>query len=114
MSAERLAIGDLVRCSKCRGWHPAEQSASGSSTDYAERMLFMCCGAGLFYVGQQGLPARDPKQVRCGRCGGERWICEEHSDLPWPHDDCAGPGEPCPICNTTEPPDLPEGFRTIA
>ena len=23
------------------------------------------------------------------------WICEEHPDLPWPHDDCAGPGMQC-------------------
>jgi hypothetical protein len=25
------------------------------------------------------------------------WICEAHPDHPWPHDDCAGPGEQC--CN---------------
>jgi hypothetical protein len=25
----------------------------------------------------------------------EGWICEEHPTLPWPHDDCAGPGMPC-------------------
>jgi Phage integrase family len=24
------------------------------------------------------------------------WICEEHPDKPWPHDDCAGPGVQCP------------------
>jgi hypothetical protein len=24
------------------------------------------------------------------------WICEQHPDMPWPHDDCAGPGELCP------------------
>jgi hypothetical protein len=23
------------------------------------------------------------------------WLCSRHSDRPWPHDDCAGPGEPC-------------------
>lgn len=24
------------------------------------------------------------------------WICEEHPDLPWPHDDCCpGPGMRC-------------------
>ncbi len=23
------------------------------------------------------------------------WICEEHPDRPWPHDDCAGPGIRC-------------------
>ena len=29
---------------------------------------------------------------------------EEHQDRPWPHHDCAGPGEPCPVRNTTSPP----------
>jgi hypothetical protein len=23
------------------------------------------------------------------------WICEAHPALPWPHDDCAGPGTQC-------------------
>src|SRR5688572_3433009 len=26
----------------------------------------------------------------------EGWICEAHRDRGWPHDDCAGPGMPCP------------------
>jgi len=28
------------------------------------------------------------------------WVYEQHPDLPWPHDDCAGPGMPCdePAC----------------
>lgn len=25
----------------------------------------------------------------------EGWICEEHTELPWPHQDCAGPGTRC-------------------
>lgn len=32
----------------------------------------------------------------------EGWLCEAHSDRPWPHDDCPGPGYPCrdhfPFC----------------
>ena len=24
--------------------------------------------------------------------GGNPWVCEAHPDLPWPHDDCPGPG----------------------
>jgi hypothetical protein len=27
------------------------------------------------------------------------WICEQHADRPWPHDDCAGPGMPCANVN---------------
>jgi hypothetical protein len=49
----------------------------------------------------------------CARCQGERWICERHPDRSWPHDDCAGPGEPCPACNTDDPPQIPSGFQSI-
>ncbi len=40
--------------------------------------------------------------TECSRCGypeGNGWICEEHSEKGWPHDACAGPGDPCPVCN---------------
>jgi len=44
---------------------------------------------------------------RCARCGGKRWICETHSEKPFPHaKNCPGPGEPCPACNTADPPRL--------
>lgn len=36
-----------------------------------------------------------PPNVECPVCEGEGWRCEEHPDLPFPHDDCAGPGMPC-------------------
>lgn len=41
------------------------------------------------------------KHPDCPRCRDLRWICEEHPERPWPHDDCPGPGEPCPRCNAT-------------
>jgi hypothetical protein len=50
----------------------------------------------------------------CARCHGLVWICEQHSDREWPHEDCAGPGEPCQVCNTTEPPRMSPGFVTLA
>ena len=28
----------------------------------------------------------------------EGWICERHPENGWPHDDCTGPGMPCPTC----------------
>ena len=28
-----------------------------------------------------------------------RWVCEQHQDKPQFHDDCPGPGMPCPRCN---------------
>jgi hypothetical protein len=33
----------------------------------------------------------EPRVCHCA----EGWICEEHPDRPHPHDDCAGPGDPC-------------------
>ena len=43
-------------------------------------------------------------------CQGERWVCEGHPLKPFPHDGCAGPGLPCPVCNTEEPPARPPGW----
>jgi hypothetical protein len=40
-------------------------------------------------------------------------ICEQHSDRPWPHDDCSGSGDPCSDCNTEHPRRMPSGFRSI-
>ncbi len=41
------------------------------------------------------------------------WICEEHPEQGWPHDDCAGPGMPCPICNNAPGrPRLPEDWQS--
>jgi hypothetical protein len=39
----------------------------------------------------------------------EGWICEQHPDQGWPHDDCAGPGKRCFWCNTDDPPRMPQG-----
>ena len=42
----------------------------------------------------------------CNLCReGEGWICEQHPDKHWPHDndDCGGPGMPCSNgCNALE------------
>lgn len=46
----------------------------------------------------------DPKP--CPRCFDSRWICEQHRQKPWPHDDCIGPGRPCHLCNVSDPPVL--------
>jgi hypothetical protein len=51
--------------------------------------------------------------VKC-RCR-DGWICEQHPDQPSPHDDCAGPGMPCPICYPNgERPPLPKDWQSIA
>ena len=34
--------------------------------------------------------------LTCGKCN-DGWICEAHSDQPWPHGWCAGPGMPCDV-----------------
>ena len=35
-------------------------------------------------------------RLTCGKCD-EGWICEEHPDRPWPHDNCSGRGVPCDV-----------------
>src|SRR5215471_8065468 len=64
MSAERLAVWDLMRCSRCHKWHPAETWASGSATDYADKMLFIRCDTAHFFVGTIDGRATDPKAVK--------------------------------------------------
>lgn len=44
------------------------------------------------------------------KCQGERWVCEEHPSLPFPHDDCPGPGIPC-SCNPKE--EMPPGTTVL-
>jgi hypothetical protein len=52
--------------------------------------------------------------VRCRRCFGEGWICEEHEDQPGNHGGCKAAGEPCPLCNAGNPPRLPDGWVSFA
>jgi hypothetical protein len=53
-----------------------------------------------------------PAQVHVCEDG---WICEQHPEQGWPHDDCAGPGRPCTLCQPSEgKPRLPGGWRSIA
>ncbi len=47
--------------------------------------------------GPDGVPV--PHRPPCARCGDAEWTCEEHPELAWPHDDCPGPGQPCPECH---------------
>jgi hypothetical protein len=50
----------------------------------------------------------------CARCDDCRWVCEAHPDRSWlgPRAcDCGAAGEPCPVCNASEPPQLPAGFK---
>jgi hypothetical protein len=63
-----------------------------------------------FVVRHSADAASHSAQPSCTRCQNELWICEQHPELPWPHDDCHGPGEPCPVCNVSNPPRSPAGF----
>jgi hypothetical protein len=40
------------------------------------------------------------------------WICEQHPEQGWPHDDCAGPGMPCLTCNRESPPRMPRDWQS--
>lgn len=49
----------------------------------------------------------------CPRCGGCRWVCENHRDIPWEGPracNCGGAGAPCPICNGGTEPEMPDDF----
>ena len=54
----------------------------------------------------------------CMHCDNTRLVCENHRGRPWLGDracDCGGGGEPCPICDRTDPdrvPEVPERFFT--
>jgi hypothetical protein len=49
----------------------------------------------------------------CCACHDKRWVCEKHSDQPWPHGDCDEPATPCLVCNTSEPPEPTAVFRHV-
>lgn len=34
----------------------------------------------------------------CRNCGGDEWVCENHSDRGWPSVCDCGAGAPCPVC----------------
>lgn len=48
---------------------------------------------------EEGVKVKGP----CGNCEDEE-VCEQHPNG-WPHDDCPGPGMPCPICSPLRHPD---------
>src|SRR5437588_270065 len=50
----------------------------------------------------------------CPRCQGEGWICDQHPSQPYPHGDCIGPGNPCPVCQDPSRPRQPDDWVTIA
>jgi hypothetical protein len=52
---------------------------------------------------------------RCERCHDERFVCEQHPLMPFPHGLCSGPGVPCPDRQPEgERPELPDGWQSIA
>jgi len=54
------------------------------------------------------------RRVTCPHCQDIGWMCEEHPEREWSHDDnCSGPGTPCPACNQEEPPRPPRDFISI-
>jgi hypothetical protein len=112
MSAERLALGDLVECPDCHLWHPARRPRGAKQSDPRADWLFITCRA-AHLVGQVGQPALQPARVKCPSCFNDRWVCEEHPTQPMHHDDrCRGAGIPCPRCNANEPPHPPPGWES--
>jgi hypothetical protein len=48
--------------------------------------------------------------MACPICKGARFVCENHPRLAWPSECDCGAGDPCPICNSADPPAMPENF----
>src|SRR5688572_28635295 len=48
----------------------------------------------------------------CRHCRDAKWVCELHPDSPAPHGDCHAAQMPCPNCNDTDSPEMPEGWRS--
>jgi hypothetical protein len=100
---EPLQPGDAYACPRCHTVHLVEQPYTDRTT--AERFhLYVTCQGLKYFVGQV---------AACRRCTGARWICEQHPDRPWPHDACAGPGEPCPRCNRGARPEMGPGWSSL-
>jgi hypothetical protein len=48
--------------------------------------------------------------LACPICKGARFVCENHPRLAWPSECDCGAGDPCPICNSADPPAMPDNF----
>jgi hypothetical protein len=36
----------------------------------------------------------------CANCEDARWVCETHTNKPWPHGCNCSAGAPCPVCSS--------------
>jgi hypothetical protein len=65
--------------------------------DPGRRRPLARAGGGGLVVGRLATDvAMGEENLHSGSCHcTEGWICETHPHLPWPHDDCGGPGMPC-------------------
>jgi hypothetical protein len=61
-----LYVGDLVRCTRCRRWHPAIRWHT-AGTPYTQRMLYFECEGKRYYAGQDGLASRHETRSRGSR-----------------------------------------------
>jgi len=52
-------------------------------------------------IGRDRQDKRETAECSCNH----GWVCEEHSDQPWEHDNCGGAGERCKNPNCTKDPD---------
>ena len=57
MNESPLHVGELVKCPRCRRWHPAIRWHT-EGTHYTVNMLYVVCRGQRYYAGQDGLPSR--------------------------------------------------------
>src|SRR5947209_2850405 len=56
-----------------------------------------------------GHPSRPP----CETCNSTGWICETDHTRPWTHEPGCGAGDPCHVCNASDPPDVSGVIETV-
>lgn len=96
---ETLGVGLEQSCPRCGQWHVLEaRNTAGTPNERA--LLYVTCRGLVYFAGTMGTPSSQP--LRCSRCHGERWVED------------GGESVPCPICNTHEPPALPQDYVSLA
>jgi hypothetical protein len=76
---------------------PARHAAGGAEEWIAEQLHNLAAANGYGVMCGRLYTAVDLRSAK--REIGPRpvegeWVCEQHPNMPWPHDDCAGPGMP--------------------
>jgi hypothetical protein len=99
-SAARVQIG-CKRRPFCPGRYWLSESLSQATADRTWGLRAVChyrCVGFLRAYVRRHCPGTQVRQEMKSHVCHNGWICEAHPEQGRPHDDCAGPGIPCPRC----------------